>query len=347
MGSTNTHVDGANAALERSPETLPALPRFYKRNLFSIIVVGMVFGWWVYNFTNWFEIFSGLLALSGIFSWLAFVTKILPEYRLKGLQTWVDERVLAWPWTVAIVVSLGAVLLVVTAWFGTLEVQALRTSALLRVHEPSATEKQNIRWNSIAAGARLRFTFPVSRPWGTVKVTVKVSGLPERIETIRGFKRQVIQVPDSFRRPALLIRPAVSLAQYLANSPVKLIVRYRGEQRRIEEFRGQSLWINCDADVEIPPETIADWKSELIEKNAETLLKQWETPLSLDPPHWDLQAGSQVQFEFHDQRDHLQACAGNYTVQALPERADARQVGVLDEKPSTSGKCGSILSITK
>ena len=331
---------------QANPAPTPNLPAHYKRNLFFIGVLGVALCWWVYYFTDWFEIFSSLLALGGIFSWLAFVAKILPDDRLKGLQGWVDEKILTRPraWLGAIV--LGIVLGGLAACWGTIEVQALRAAGPVRIHSASAPEEKDPAWELLSAGGKLRFV-AWSPPWARAEMLVKVSGLPDRAETVRGLTRVDLQVPDSFRRPVLLLRPTAGLTQQLANQPKILVARYGKDERKIE-FRGQSLWINCDADVEIPPETIASWRAELERLNSAQLIGEWVNPRSLDRPIWKFQAGQQVEFELQDKQNNVIACAGTYTVRALPERADARQVGVLDVKESADAKCAPkwVLSIT-
>ena len=62
----------------------------FVRNLFWLIALGVMVTAWIIKYTDWFSEFAGLLALGGLFSWLAFVAKILPEDRVKDLQAWVD-----------------------------------------------------------------------------------------------------------------------------------------------------------------------------------------------------------------------------------------------------------------
>src|SRR4051812_28381189 len=85
-----------------------AMPKPYLRNLLSIISVGVLVSGWLLYYTDWFEVVGGLLALGGILSWLAFVSKILPDERIKQLQKRFDDRVLcnARTWRRALVVLL-------------------------------------------------------------------------------------------------------------------------------------------------------------------------------------------------------------------------------------------------
>jgi hypothetical protein len=70
-----------------SSSTPPAEPSgiFYV-NLLAILLFGVANSAWLLRFTDYFEVVGGLLALGGLFSWLAFVVKVLPDDRLKAIQ---------------------------------------------------------------------------------------------------------------------------------------------------------------------------------------------------------------------------------------------------------------------
>src|SRR6266851_5638273 len=118
----------------------------YKLNLFLIGLLGVALCWWIYHFTDWFEAFASLLALGGIFSWLAFVAKVLPDVRLKEMQDWVDSSVLTRPKLWLAVLVIGGVLFVGALCVGTIEVQALRAGGPVRIHKASTPEKEEPSW---------------------------------------------------------------------------------------------------------------------------------------------------------------------------------------------------------
>jgi len=327
------------------PPSNREFPPHYKTSLLSIGVLGVAICWWVYYFTDWFEIFSSLLALGGIFSWLAFVAKILPEERVKQFQDWVDNQIVLWrrAWRWAII--LAAVLVGVAECWGTVEVRALRATGPVRIQSASAAKQKDPAWELLPAGGKLRFLV-WSPPWARANILVKVSGLPDHAETIRGLARVDLQVPDSFRRPVLLLRPTADVTQQLANQPRVLVVRFGNNEPKRKMFHGQSLWVNCDADVEIPPEMIARWRTELDKLSSAQLIEEWVNPESLDHPTWKFNAGEHVEIELRDDGNNLVACAASYTVRALPERADASQEGVLDVKDSADPKCTAKFALT-
>src|SRR6266496_3789796 len=72
----------------------------FTTNLAWIIVLGVAISGWILYFTDWFPAIGGLLALGGVFSWLAFVSKVLPDERLKVLQASAGARIFSrrWSW---------------------------------------------------------------------------------------------------------------------------------------------------------------------------------------------------------------------------------------------------------
>jgi hypothetical protein len=99
------------------------MPKSYARNLTTLILTGVLVSGWFLFYTDWFEVIGGLLALSGILSWLAFVSKILPEERIKQLQAALDARVLAKPRTWLVVSGLLVILILIALCFGSLELK--------------------------------------------------------------------------------------------------------------------------------------------------------------------------------------------------------------------------------
>src|ERR1039458_4964733 len=85
-----THHDAHNGK-GSPPDPVKAKPvsplhPFFLLNLFALIVLGTAACAWVLYFTSWFPQLGGLLALGGLFSWLAFVFKLIPDDTVKALQ---------------------------------------------------------------------------------------------------------------------------------------------------------------------------------------------------------------------------------------------------------------------
>ncbi len=317
------------------------LPRYYKRNLCSIGLLGVLFSGWLLRYTELFEIFGGLIALGGIFSWLAFVSKVLPEDRLKSLQNWVDQEIIANAKTWKYVSAVALFLALFGCFWGTVQVEALSSGGAVLIQSAQPPEQSEPAWGLLSAGGMIR-SLVWTTFWSPAQVRVKVSGLPDRVVTVLPWTKQEFQVPHSFRRPVVLLRPSVELTQVLANQPRVLIVEYRGEKRE-NEFKGQALWINCDDDVEVPPDILSRWRDELSHRGLSQLLDFWSPPRALSSAGWQFNPGEKVRFTLVSKDDHntIVACPTEYTVRSTPERGDACQQGVLNVKETDDVKCGA------
>src|SRR5205807_6888620 len=100
----------------------------FVRNLFWLIALGVMVTAWIIKYTDWFSEFAGLLALGGLFSWLAFVANILPEDRVKDLQAWVDTVVLNGKKTSSVLGYLFVFGFLVSMFLGTVQVESLETT---------------------------------------------------------------------------------------------------------------------------------------------------------------------------------------------------------------------------
>jgi hypothetical protein len=76
------------AAAEVEPEKAsseePGLSPLFVTNLLAILAVGVSFCAWILHYTEWFPAIGGILALGGVLSWLAFVSRILPDHPMKA-----------------------------------------------------------------------------------------------------------------------------------------------------------------------------------------------------------------------------------------------------------------------
>jgi positive regulator of sigma E activity len=59
--------------------------RIYFTNLLLILVAGVFACWWTIFYSDWFDVLGGLLGLGGAFTWLAFISNMLREERVKEL----------------------------------------------------------------------------------------------------------------------------------------------------------------------------------------------------------------------------------------------------------------------
>jgi hypothetical protein len=125
---------------------------------------------------------------------------------------------------------------------------------------------------------------------GTRPYRVKVSGLPHLVAPIRALRRLDLSVPSSFLdRPVLLVRPTANLSATLAmaEEPYSLSVALNGVPgpARLHPYRGGTVWVGADDDIDLPETARKRWRLELIGAGAsEAALTRWEAPQFVEPP---------------------------------------------------------------
>jgi hypothetical protein len=273
------------------PESEPS--RYFVRNIIAIITVGVLASWWIIEFTSWFEAFATLLALGGVFSWLAFVSRAIPDGRIKQLQDQFFRPFFDGRWTFWAFLVIAVVLLIVSAFVGSLQIDA-----------GTGVVDQSVQWSNgdpriedpspLLANGRLRalcWTCPLS----ATSLHVRVKGLPICDVAVRPWWQSLPPKPVHKIAPMDFLRPVVLVAaqrelvnQSIAQndestSKVWLVVKI-GKQKYRARFDGHSVLIGCGTgDVDFPDELRLRWVSDL--NNA-----QWG-PIILSPqgrvgPNW-------------------------------------------------------------
>lgn len=305
----------------------PELSPLFVTNLMAILVVGVALCAWILYYTEWFPAIGGLLALGGVLSWLAFVSRVLPNHRLEALQTWADRAILCSRITLTVLVLLAVVGLASASFLGTVQVESLResTDRFLRVHPVNSSPGDEVR---LRAGEAFRRPVWTSL-WNPATLRVKVSGYPDEVVTVRPWRREALSVPASFERPVVLLRPTVDLFDAVHNSPRRLSVRVAfpkglSSSRPPREFLaqpdgqplqfdGRSLWIGCDEDVDIPLRLEAAWRAELGASQRSSMINYWLHPRALTGERLALETGSEIQVTLFDHE-------GNKSVQEFVVR---------------------------
>ena len=304
---------------ENVPE--PGLSPLFVTNLVAILLVGVGFCAWILYYTDWFPAIGGLLALGGVVSWLAFVSRVLPDHRLEALQGLGGPGDPLQPHHADRAGSPGGRRAGLRRAFS----ERSRSS---RCASPRTGSCGFIRSDSAPGDdVRLRAGEVVRRPvwtswWSSTPLRVKVSGYPDEVVTVRPWRRESLSVPASFQRPVVLLRPRVDLFDLVHNSPRRLSVRVTFPQspsspRPAREFLAQSdgqplkfdgraLWIGCDEDVDIPLRLEAAWRAELAASQRSSMINYWLRPSALagratrarggveDPGHPVRSGGEQV-----------------------------------------------------
>lgn len=71
-------VDGVGRSGPSRSDSVRTRAKLFITNLVLVLLFGVLLSGWIFYYTDWFEAFVGLLALEGLFSWLAFVTRFSP-----------------------------------------------------------------------------------------------------------------------------------------------------------------------------------------------------------------------------------------------------------------------------
>src|SRR4051794_1742544 len=83
-----------------SAQTKPAPPgqlRYFVRNIVCLTVTGVAISLWLVQYTDFFPMVGGLLGLTGIFAWVAFLSNLVSDERKKELQAEIERRALVVP----------------------------------------------------------------------------------------------------------------------------------------------------------------------------------------------------------------------------------------------------------
>jgi hypothetical protein len=275
----------------------------YFTNLGLILLCGVLLCAWLLYFSDWFEVVGGLLTLGGAFTWLAFVSKILREDRIKELQDWVEKNILEQKKT--LILSSSLLLLEVLAaclLLGTIQVESLQESSDRALYVYSSGSKRGEAIRLPPGGARR--VVLLTTWWSPSEYVVKVSGYPDIVEKLQPLHRTELRVPSSFRRPIVLVRPTAFLADMVGHDEQRLAVsvtRRTGETIGVGEnlrYTGRAIWIGCDDDVQVPQAIQDGWLYQL--GADQRLSSYWRRPEILGDKRLELNPGDSVHAELRD-----------------------------------------------
>lgn len=260
-------------------------PRLVAANIVALVAWGVALSFWMLRYTDWFPVVGGLLGLTGAFTWLAFLAKIVPEARKEAFQVWFDNRVLQRAWLIGLLSALSlAFLLLYSSWHGTLILDALgdsvpRTVELTRL---DGAEGASVR-SGLAARAERKVLLPTD-PFRPTAYRLKLSGLPAIAVEVAPWGRRTVVVPsEAFTAPVVLLRPSATMSGESSSGEFTLLVQADGQEYgRLMDYRGESVWIGAEADVEIPAAAVDRWRLELFSNDFPTdLVHRWTAPRSL------------------------------------------------------------------
>jgi hypothetical protein len=261
-------------------------------NLAWIIVLGVAISGWILYFTDWFPAIGGLLALGGVFSWLAFVSKVLPDERLKALQASADAWIFSSRWSRRRMLTITAALFIAANFVGSVEVVSVR-DPVERVVWIDSSSVANDRPQRLGPGSSIRSVQFTSWLWPRA-VPVKVSGYPTLTANVTPFSRVAVQVPTTplLSVPCVLLHPTRAMMRH-RNTGLMLNVTYRSEHQSLA-FDGHALWIGCEDDVEVPAAVVESWRALPGEGDIEPILAGWRHPVALPASASTLRGGDVI-----------------------------------------------------
>lgn len=267
------------------PVKTPLQPVFV-RNLLLMLFLGVGISAWILRYTDVFEEFAGLLALSGLFSWLAFVSKVLPEDRVKALQEWADRAIFTDTRTSRILAVLSVLAVVLSGFLGSLQVQSFDPAdRAMQVDRPGKNEISDT--SRLLSGGKLRQVFWTSWPWRS-SIRVKAIGLPELLTTVGPWERKELYLPTSFLRPVLLLTPSPKLIDLQGAASFVEVYDDKGNLWDRIPFDGRAIWLGCDRDVQIPSHAADALREEIKGITAETdrlkAIQSWFNPTASEHP---------------------------------------------------------------
>jgi hypothetical protein len=273
----------------REPSSEP-MGRVFVCNLILILALGVAVCGWILRYTEWFPMVGGVLTLGGAFSWLAFVSKILPEERLKRLQEAAYRYVFNSRVTFTTAILLLAACVLAASQFGTVQVEPVQESVDRSVWIYAAGEPRGEPLR-LSPGGQVREL--VRTGWGTpAERIIKVSGFPDKRITVRFGRRVELHVPTSFRRPVVLLQPSPDLINAVRNEIHKLRLTINTYAFEID-FEGSAIWIGCDEDVAPPNELLDLWRSKFAAQHVERLIR----PRALTNSVPELEVGQKLRVE--------------------------------------------------
>jgi hypothetical protein len=266
------------AVLQRRPS-----PGFYW-NLGLLLALGVGLSGWVLRYTEWFPALGGLLALGGVFSWVAVVAKVLPEDILKALQERSYE-VLEHPATRRALVTAAVLLLAAGNFFGGIRIEAAQQAGALSysIYAQGAAPPDP---SPLPPGGTARAAH-WTLPWRPRTLAVKVAGFPETEATVKPWASSVVYVPKSLAREVVLVRPSAGLIDTLRNSKLTLEVAIEdssGKPRceaRVRDYDLRAFWVGGSDDVRVPQWLQDQLRAELPEKENTAYARRWFHPRKL------------------------------------------------------------------
>jgi hypothetical protein len=268
-----------------------------EKQVFANLAILTAFGasiWlWVLYHTDWVPFTGGLLGLGGLVAWVSLISNLLDDEQKAALRQNLARWVLEKPriWLSGLVSGLGILFL---ASFGSVEIKSFedarnRVVSIRSLKQSSADSHSDTDGGGIRhLAAHSERRVPVWTRWFGRTIEVRATGLPALRVRVRGLQKLTLVVPDDFvRRPVVLIRPTARMSVNAEQmTPALSLVVCRNDellgQIASTQYRGQTVWVGCRVDVEVPMRVRERWQLEATQLNQrpETLTR-WTLPLAV------------------------------------------------------------------
>ena len=266
-------------------------------NLTVLLLFLIVLSTFLLHYTDWFETIGGLLALGGVFSWFAFVSKLLPDDVLKQLQ-WRTVRFFEKTWVTTAIVGCAAVCLVLSFAVGSVRVEFRQDNFSHYVYvypeggAPDGTEP--LALSASGSTHLVRWAAPF---WGTT-ARIKLPGLASKRVTFTPWWLNSVYVPHFFDRKIYLFRPSSVLTKFVIRTPVRMRISILRNGTPIWSddilYEGASYWINCTDDVQIPLSQQMEMLSDIPSEAASQYRALWLSPKAMKWGDVDLSAQHKI-----------------------------------------------------
>jgi hypothetical protein len=273
---------------------------WFYRNLLLLIAFGVLFCAWLLHYSDWFETVGGLLALGGAFSWLAFVSRALPEDAVKQMQQKSAELLQGKSATRAILI-IATALVSIASFVGSVSVEPGQEGFghYLYIYPQDGKPDEPLGLSSTQPTRFVRPAFPIFG-WSR---RIKVPGLASKLISFHPWWLSTIYIPHSFDRRVYLVRPNADASFAFKNNLATIRLSITGSVNRMIEitrYGGHSFWLNCAPDVIIPPPAQVEILNAIPADKAETLKQLWLVPRRPVGLYWDdldLREGDKIEIE--------------------------------------------------
>jgi hypothetical protein len=269
-------------AIELTRPATALLPKALVVNLVMLLVLGVVLCGWVLAYTDWFPVVGGLLSLGGIFSWLAFVSRMLTGDITKqfqeGFVATLSKKRLS-----AVLFIIALLLAVASSFFGVIRVQALPSSQIngFNLYREGSSDPEP---QSLGTDGSSNVLVPTV--FGHSSWRIKVPGYPYEPVDVYPLQRLREYLPTTQRqRRVLLIVPSEEILSAHNTEKITLVVDLGdGKQLTIPEYSWFAFWVGCAADVKVPAPVQAELRTKFPKGKRSSLDVTLDAPWS--DPTW-------------------------------------------------------------